>query len=55
MKKTEITLTEDQLDVLSSKIAEKLMVFMKKNEDENIKRKINQSVVERPGISFKVS
>jgi hypothetical protein len=55
MNNNEITLSEEQLEIISNKIVEKLSIVMKKNEDEKIKRKINQSSVERPSAIFKIS
>lgn len=51
----EIILSEEQLDELASRIAEKFTEIMKQKENEKIKLSINQARLERQSNSFKIS
>lgn len=46
MKKI-ITLSEEQLDLLADKIANKIIQFAKTEEDEKIKKNINRAALDR--------
>ena len=47
---SEITLTEEQLELLASKVVEKMAEMIKQKEDENIRKSVGSATIERQNI-----